>query len=109
MAIVLPAVGVVPLAVDPPDHCPVQMEQEQYPVSLNLPRYVPLEELLEVSDADGLSVVVEDALLSEELLPELLPLSELLPELLPPEVPPSELLPPDDSFVNGIPTTSLMI
>ena len=29
MAIVLPAVGVVPLAVDPPDHCPVQMEQEQ--------------------------------------------------------------------------------
>ena len=27
--IVLPAVGVVPLAVDPPDHCPVQMEQEQ--------------------------------------------------------------------------------
>ena len=72
MAIVLPAVGVVPLAVDPPDHCPVQMEQEQYPVSLNLPRYVPLEELLEVSDADGLPVVVEDALLSEELLPELL-------------------------------------
>ena len=72
MAIVLPAVGVVPLAVDPPDHCPVQMEQEQYPVSLNLPRYVSLEELLEVSDADGLPVVVEDALLSEELLPELL-------------------------------------
>lgn len=29
LAIVLPAVGVVPLAVDPPDHCPVQMEQEQ--------------------------------------------------------------------------------
>ena len=43
------------------------------------------------------------------LLPELLPLSELLPELLPPEVSPPELLPPDDSFVNAIPTTSLMI
>ena len=59
--------------------------------------------------SDPLSVEPPD-----ELLPELLPLSELLPELLPPEllppeVPPSELLPPDDSFVNAIPTTSLMI
>ena len=55
---------------------------------------------------------VSDPLLVEppdELLPELLPLSELLSELLPLEVPPSELLPPDDSFVNAIPTTSLMI
>ena len=69
--------------------------------------------------SDPLSVEPPDELLPEllplsELLPELLPLSELLPELLPPEllppeVPPSELLPPDDSFVNVIPTTSLMI
>ena len=54
--------------------------------------------------SDPLSVEPPD-----ELLPELLPLSELLPELLPPEVSPPELLPPDDSFVNAIPTTSLMI
>ena len=53
--------------------------------------------------SDPLSVEPPD-----ELLPEL-PLSELLPELLPPEVSPPELLPPDDSFVNAIPTTSLMI
>ena len=26
-------------------HCPQQIEQEQYAVSLNLPRYVPDEEL----------------------------------------------------------------
>jgi len=64
--------------------------------------------------SDPLSVEPPDELLPEllplsELLPELFPLSELLPELLPPEMPPSELLPPDDSFVNAIPTTSLMI
>ena len=43
---VLPGVGVVPLAVPPPAHDPQQMEHAQYPVTRNLPRYVPLEELL---------------------------------------------------------------
>ena len=43
MAMVLPGVGVVPLAVPPPAHDPQQIEQVQYAVSLNLPRYFPWE------------------------------------------------------------------
>ena len=46
---VRPGVGVVPLAVPPPDHLPQQMEQLQYAVSLNLPRYLPLEVSIVVS------------------------------------------------------------
>ena len=72
MAIVLPAVGVVPLMVDPPDHLSGTDGTGAIACQFKSSRYVPLEELLEVSDADGLPVVVEDALLSEELLPELL-------------------------------------
>ena len=49
IAMVRPGVGVVPLAVPPPDHLPQQMEQLQYAVSLNLPRYLPLEVSIVVS------------------------------------------------------------
>lgn len=41
IATVLPAVGVVPLAVPPPDQEPQQIEQLQYAVSVNSPKYVP--------------------------------------------------------------------
>ena len=55
IAMVRPGVGVVPLAVPPPDHFPQQMEQLQYAVSLNLPRYLPCEVSMVSSE---LSVVV---------------------------------------------------
>ena len=65
IAMVRPGVGVVPLAVPPPDHFPQQMEQLQYAVSLNLPRYLPCEVSMVSSE---LSVVVVEVVVFAAVL-----------------------------------------
>ncbi len=61
----VPVSGVVPLAVPPPDHFPQQMEQPQYAVSLNLPRYLPCVVSMVSSE---LSVVVVEVVVFAAVL-----------------------------------------
>ena len=66
IAMVRPGVGVVPLAVPPPDHFPQQILQLQYAVSLNFPRYLPFDVSmvsLELSVVVDVEVVVSAVVL----------------------------------------------